>query len=258
MDIIEENINNQLMEEDEEENIDNQLIEDEEENIDNQLIEKYDKETTGSKVIQKLDLLIQYYSELENILESLHEYNACEKHYNQFKEKLEKLTNQLKECEQQRLFDINLIKELETNNNNLKTENNQLMVKINQLINENNQLKEIINFNFNDQQIHNQERFSLENLLLYTPLDWLSKRNPVIVEFIKTISCNKNETQLIGEKLFKCAIAIDAIYGTRNLKYVSAINLAALAIKYTFARSKSIIDIDNHIISSGSYSKFIK
>ncbi|CAG8853454.1 33582_t:CDS:1, partial [Gigaspora margarita] len=61
---------------------------------------------------------------------------SINKEYNSFKEKLEKLTNQLKECEQQRLFDINLIKELETNNNNLKTENNQLIVKINQLINE--------------------------------------------------------------------------------------------------------------------------
>ncbi|CAG8798869.1 22811_t:CDS:1, partial [Gigaspora rosea] len=36
-----------------------------------------------SKVIQKLDLLVQYYSELENILGSLNEYNVYEKHYNQ-------------------------------------------------------------------------------------------------------------------------------------------------------------------------------
>ncbi|RIB12464.1 hypothetical protein C2G38_2200623 [Gigaspora rosea] len=40
-------------------------------------------------------------------------------------------------------------------------------------------------------------------------------------------------------------------------KYVSEINLAALAIKYTIARSKLIIDIDSHITSGGGYTKFI-
>ncbi len=48
------------------------------------------------------------------------------------------------------------------------------------------------------------------------------------------------------------------IYGIRHLKYVSAINLAASAIKYSIARSKSIIDIDNHFINSEGYTKFIK
>ena len=48
------------------------------------------------------------------------------------------------------------------------------------------------------------------------------------------------------------------IYGIRHLKYVSAINLAASAIKYSIARSKSIIDIDNHFINSRGYTKFIK
>jgi hypothetical protein len=53
-------------------------------------------------------------------------------------------------------------------------------------------------------------------------------------------------------------VTIDVIYGTRHLKYVSAINLAASAIKYSIARSKLVIDIDNHFISSGSYTRFIK
>ncbi|KAF0380564.1 hypothetical protein F8M41_012159 [Gigaspora margarita] len=204
MDITEENIDKQLMEEDEEESSDNQLIEDnEEENIDNQLMEEDKEKNIDNQLMEedeeiKINCLFknlveiykdtdlqlikfQYYSKLENILESLDKYVICEKHYNQvirndnfikrlqnnlqfstsinkeyngFKEQLEKITNQLKECKQQKLFDINLIKELEINNNNLKTENNQLKVKNNQLINENNQLKEIINLNFNDQQIH--------------------------------------------------------------------------------------------------------
>ena len=53
-------------------------------------------------------------------------------------------------------------------------------------------------------------------------------------------------------------MAVDAIYSARNLKYVSAINLAASAIEYSLAKSKTVIDIDNHISSSGSFSKFLK
>ncbi|KAF0334032.1 hypothetical protein F8M41_016740 [Gigaspora margarita] len=39
--------------------------------------------------------------------------------------------------------------------------------------------------------------------------------------------------------------------------YVSEIHLAITGIKYSIARSKTIIDIDNHVISSGSYTKFV-
>ncbi|CAG8543481.1 5509_t:CDS:2 [Diversispora eburnea] len=44
-------------------------------------------------------------------------------------------------------------------------------------------------------------------------------------------------------------ITIDAIYESRHLKYVSVINLTTSAIKYLLARSKMIVDIDNHITS---------
>ncbi|RHZ89575.1 hypothetical protein Glove_13g299 [Diversispora epigaea] len=149
-----------------------------------------------------------------------------------------------------------------------------------QLLAENEVLKKKLNGRFTDQKDHiqsiveiakkernnlyedviglmkNQERFHLDNLLEYSPSKWLAERNPVIVKFIQTLAYNENENQLEGEKLFKCAVAIDTIYGSRHLKYVSAINLVTSAIKYSLARSKMIIDIDNHIISSGSYSKF--
>jgi len=39
-------------------------------------------------------------------------------------------------------------------------------------------------------------------------------------------------------------------------KYVSEINLAASAIKYSLAHSKKVVNMDNHITSSGSYSTF--
>ena|SRR5438128_11471140 len=71
----------------------------------------------------------------------------------------------------------------------------------------------------------------------------LAERNPVIVKFIETLTHNENERQNEGEKLFKCAVAVDAIYGSRHLKYVSAISLAASAIKYSLARSRMVIDI---------------
>src|SRR4051812_46940801 len=102
----------------------------------------------------------------------------------------------------------------------------------------------------------NQERFFLDSLLEYTPSKWLAERNPVVVKFIETLTHNENEYSHGEEKLFKCAVAIDAIYESRHLKYVSAINLAILAIKYSLARSKMIVDIGNYIISSGSYTKF--
>jgi hypothetical protein len=106
--------------------------------------------------------------------------------------------------------------------------------------------------------ISDKKRFSLDSLLEYSTSQWLFKRNPVIVKFIETLSLNENESQLEGEKLFKCAVAVDTIYGARHLKYVSAINLAASAIKYSLAKSKTIIDIDNHFLSSGGFNKFIQ
>ncbi|RIB02045.1 hypothetical protein C2G38_2292882 [Gigaspora rosea] len=59
-----------------------------------------------------------------------------------------------------------------------------------------------------------------------------------------------------AEKIFKRAMAVDSVYGSRHGKYVSEINLVASAIKYSIARSKTIINIDNHFTSSGSYFHF--
>ncbi|CAG8765636.1 16671_t:CDS:1, partial [Racocetra fulgida] len=57
------------------------------------------RNATEPKVIQKLDLLVKYYSELNNIIEFLNEYIVYEKYYNQiirndnFIEKLQKILN---------------------------------------------------------------------------------------------------------------------------------------------------------------------
>ncbi len=150
-----------------------------------------------------------------------------------------------------------------------------------QLLFENEALKKRVNKRFTDQQDHiesvieiakkewsnvyknivslmkNYKWFCLDNLLEYSPSKWLAERNPVVVKFLKTLTYNRNEHQHEGEKLFKYAVAVDAIYGSRYLKYISAINMVALAIKYSLSRSKMIINIDNYFISSGSYTKFI-
>jgi len=84
------------------------------------------------------------------------------------------------------------------------------------------------------------------------------KRNPVVVKFIEVLVSYENEKQLEGEKLFKLAMAVDTIYGARHNKYVSAVNLAASAIKYSIAKSRIIVDLDNHFLNSGGYNKFIQ
>src|SRR6185437_6013022 len=91
----------------------------------------------------------------------------------------------------------------------------------------------------------------------YSPSQWLIMRNPVVVEFIKTLMRNENEDHFEGEKLFKCAVAINNINGIRHLKYVSSVNLALSAIKYSIAKSKTIVDIDSYIINAGGFTKFI-
>jgi len=76
--------------------------------------------------------------------------------------------------------------------------------------------------------IKDNNRFSLESLLRYTPQDWLSKRNQVVVKFIETLTYNDfNVGASNAEKLYKCAMAVDLIYGSRHGKYVSEMNLAA-------------------------------
>ena len=99
--------------------------------------------------------------------------------------------------------------------------------------------------------------YSLDDLLRYSTSEWLARQNPVVVEFIKQITTHENEN-LLEEQLFKCVVAVDAIYGARHHKYVSAINLAASAVKYSIAKSKTIIDLDSRFLSSGGYKKFIK
>ncbi|RHZ59119.1 hypothetical protein Glove_365g192 [Diversispora epigaea] len=134
------------------------------------------------------------------------------------------------------------IEELENFNKQLLSENEVLKKKLNnQFANQQDRINSVIEITKKERSslykdivnlIKNHKRFHLGSLLEYSPSKWLAERNPVVIKFIETLTNNENEHQHEGEKLFKRAVAIDAIYGSRHLKYVSAINLAASAIKY--------------------------
>jgi len=114
-------------------------------------------------------------------------------------------------------------------------------------------------FNDVNSLFKNTDRFSLDNLLNYSPEDWLRKQNEVIVKFIETLTQNEYYNDDSNQKkALKRAIAVDAIYGSRYNKYVSEISLLASSIKYSLAHSKKVINIDNHITSGGSYSRFLR
>ncbi|RIB26512.1 hypothetical protein C2G38_2163148 [Gigaspora rosea] len=107
---------------------------------------------------------------------------------------------------------------------------------------------------------YQEENIQLKNLYreLYEENKKLTnyKRNQVIVKFIETLTHNNLDLDLLNiEKLYKRAIAINLIYGSRHEKYVSEISLVASAIKYSIARSKTIININGQITNSGCYSR---
>ncbi|RHZ88728.1 hypothetical protein Glove_21g185 [Diversispora epigaea] len=84
--------------------------------------------------------------------------------------------------------------------------------------------------------IQDSTRFSMENLVMYSPHEWFNRRNKVVVAFIETLIQNTQGTKTLGqEKLFKTMVAVDSIYGARHGKYVSEIQLALSAIKYSIA-----------------------
>ncbi|CAG8503057.1 10606_t:CDS:2 [Scutellospora calospora] len=110
-----------------------------------------------------------------------------------------------------------------------------------------------------DLLIQNNSRFFLDNLMVYSPWEWLNGRNKVIVKFVETLVQNNYATDILSlKKFFKAVVIVNSIYRAQHRKYVSEIHLAASAIKYIVARSKIVINIDNYITSCGSYNRFLK
>src|SRR6185437_15745442 len=116
------------------------------------------------------------------------------------------------------------IDELEKNNKPLLSENEALKKKLSErFTNQQDRINSIIEIDQKERSnlyeditnlMKNQERFCLDNLLKYSPSKWLAERNPVVVKFIETLTHNEGEHQHREEKLFKHAVAIDAIYGS--------------------------------------------
>src|SRR6266498_943247 len=251
----------------------------------------------ANAAIKRIIKIAKYFSELFLLLNSLENYSLCEKYYNQviaknFFIKQLKANNlifsnseeefQTLDLFEKKFFDFGVqvslpdpahksllkrIDELENLNKQLLFENEALKKRVNErFIDQQDRIKSVIEIAKKERSnvykdivslMENHERFYLDNLLEYSSSKWLAERNPIVVKFLETLTYNRNEYQHEGEKLFKCAVAVDAIYRSRHLKYISAINMVTLAIKYSLLRSKMIIDIDNHFISSGSYTKFI-
>ncbi|CAG8508152.1 6603_t:CDS:2 [Scutellospora calospora] len=214
------------------------------------------RHASAEMAVNRIAIVAQHFPELSLLLNSLENYSLCERHYNQIVAK-NSFINKLQENSKEK--DNNKSKtscDFEVQVSSPDPELEELLNEVDKLerahirlLSENKILKKKLSKRFDDQQdrieaiieiakkersnlyndvfklIEDHDRFHLDNLLKYSLSQWLT---------------------------------VDVIYGIRHQKYVSAINLAASAIKYSIARSKSIIDIDNHFISSGSYNKFIK
>ncbi|CAG8756781.1 18044_t:CDS:1, partial [Gigaspora rosea] len=206
-------------------------------NTDLQLIECETKRkqkicgATGSKVIQKINILVEYYSELENFLGSLNDYVICEKHYNQvirndnfieklqnnlkfstsinedynnFKKKLEKITNQLNESEQQKLFYINLTKELEIKNNELEAKNNELEIKNNELKAKNNELETTNNeleVEYNELTAENYNNFKKQLNITINQLNESEQQRLVYINLIKNLETKNKKLKTENNEL---------------------------------------------------------
>lgn len=230
-----------------------------------------------NQVIAKDSFIKQLKANDSIFLHSKEEFQVLERKFSDFGVQVslpdpayESLLKRIDELENQVQIHENLLKridELENFNRQLLLENEALKKRVNErFIDQQDRIESVIEIAKKERSnvykdilglMENHERFCLDKLLEYSPSKWLAERNPVVVKFLETLTYNENEHQHKGEKLFKCTVAVDSIYGSRHLKYVSAINMIASAIKYSLARSKMIIDIDNHFISSGSYTKFI-
>ncbi|CAG8819784.1 14922_t:CDS:2, partial [Gigaspora margarita] len=181
------------------------------------------RNATGPKVIQKINILVEYYSELEEVLESLNEYVVCQKHYNQvirndnfieklqknlkfstsinndynnFKKQLEKITNQLNESKQQKLFYMNLAKELETKNNELEAKNNELEAKNNELEAKNNELNiknSELETEYNESIAENYNNFKKQLDIIINQLNESEQQRILYTDLIKDLETkNKN------------------------------------------------------------------
>ncbi|CAG8454437.1 2147_t:CDS:2 [Diversispora eburnea] len=182
------------------------------------------RHTSADAAVKKLTEIAKYFPELTLLLDSLENYSLCEKHYNNIIAKIFNL-NPFEKTSVDFGVQVSLLDpayEIFLK----KTKELEYLNTIQIVKKERSNLFEDIS-----NLIKNPEQFSLSNFLKYSPSKWLAERNPVIIKFIETLTDNKNKYQNEGEKIFK--------------------------FKYSLVRSKMIVDIDNHIISSGYYKKFI-
>lgn len=110
-------------------------------------------------------------------------------------------------------------------------------------------------------EITHPARKSLEKLSEFSPDEWLSCRNTVLVEFINEItksgtehgSGTRNDNNYVKKICLKMC-AVETIMKARNLNYVSEFGEALAAVEYAISGSKLVLNMEGHTSANGSYS----
>ncbi|RIB19201.1 hypothetical protein C2G38_2307709 [Gigaspora rosea] len=183
-------------------------------------------------VVNKAKALVKYLPKLSLFLNSLTDYFVCQKHYNNIIVKnfvLEQL---------EKVGDSVFFIPMKKNKKKIELSNNEL--------------------NFCDFEVQvslpDPEYESLIKKI--NELERLNKQLLLENEILKKQLNNKYDNQQV-----RVEAAIEIAKRERNTLYndvVKLINDPLSAIKYSIAKSKTIIDIDGHIINAGGFTKFIK
>ena len=54
--------------------------------------------------------------------------------------------------------------------------------------------------------IRDSDRFSIDRLMVFTPHEWLNKRNQVAFKFIEALVQNNRDTDTLSQEMFDCTI----------------------------------------------------
>ncbi|RIB27731.1 hypothetical protein C2G38_2239929 [Gigaspora rosea] len=200
-------------------------------------LQKWQNEN-GPAIARKLAYFYDYIPELISLL--LESYSLCSIYYTQIlstNQFYEHLIGSIQESKKTRL-------EVEKDNSVVPVNSTIELNKTRQLLEERSHSFEQWNSRFDTQQkrisaivkianaerislfddisvlVQDNSRFSLEYIMKYSPREWLSRRNQIIVKFIETLIPNNQGTNSISkEKLFKAATAVDLIYGAYSGSY---------------------------------------
>ncbi|RHZ87684.1 hypothetical protein Glove_33g70 [Diversispora epigaea] len=191
-----------------------------------------------AKTAKRLTIYYNYFSELSNLHSSLKSYSICERHYNQII-----ATNQ---------FYQHLISSVQENKRfRLNTEEENIIAPVNcsDLIIELDKARRLLELNQLEIQQKSQSITDLNNQIAQMQQQLEDQRTEIAYEDIAAIynlydeQCKKNEILIGQQSTSRKKFAIDAIW---NTTWKICIRDSACS-KYSIARSKMLINIDNYI-----------